>query len=90
MKRRRQEVRAMIPRTMTCGPLQGHGGLDQLAYRDDRAGTGARAREVLVQVRRWRAGQQHGHFINTRIGLVLALRQPLRRATPAAQAEPSD
>ncbi len=55
----------MIPRTMKAVLLKGHGGLEQLEYRDDVPVPAPAAGEVLVQVR---AAAVNNTDINTRIG----------------------
>lgn len=55
----------MIPRTMQAVLLKGHGGLDQLVYRDDVPVPVPAAGEVLVQVG---AAAVNNTDINTRIG----------------------
>ncbi len=55
----------MIPRTMKAVLLKGHGGLEQLEYRDDVPVPTPAAGEVLVQVG---AAAVNNTDINTRIG----------------------
>ena len=55
----------MIPRTMKAVLLKGHGGLEQLEYRDDVPVPAPAAGEVLVQVG---AAAVNNTDINTRIG----------------------
>ena len=65
MIRARRPVDAMIPRTMKAVLLKGHGGLEQLDYRDDVPVPTPAAGEVLVQVG---AAAVNNTDINTRIG----------------------